>query len=159
MKNYYQVLQVVDFCDIEVIKASYKALSKKYHPDLNKNADPKMMIEINLAYEILSNPQKKQNYDQQLRNELNQNKERLIVKEVIKEKKPSSKISSFFHDVIRGFQSSYTSMVNEVENAYLEGKAMSDDELIYRFKKAKTLERNGYGEVLIERGYLKKRRW
>lgn len=67
MENYYELLEVKNFADIEVIKAAYKALSKKYHPDLNKNIDPIMMIKINNAYETLSNRQKKEIYDIQLK--------------------------------------------------------------------------------------------
>lgn len=67
MVNYYKVLQVTDFAEIEVIQASYRALSKKYHPDVNANADPKIMVEINEAYEILKDKEAKKAYDEQLK--------------------------------------------------------------------------------------------
>lgn len=67
MKNYYEILQVKNFAEIEVIKASYKALSKKYHPDLNKGIDPSKMVEINNAYDVLGNPYEKEKYDKTLR--------------------------------------------------------------------------------------------
>lgn len=66
MDNYYQVLQVTNFAEVEVIKASYKALSKKYHPDENPNASLETMMRINAAYDVLSNAEKKKVYDEQL---------------------------------------------------------------------------------------------
>lgn len=66
MENYYEVLNVVNFADEEVIRASYKALAKKYHPDINKSADPNIMVRINNAYDVLSNSNEKEKYDKQL---------------------------------------------------------------------------------------------
>lgn len=67
MQNYYKILNVMNFAETEVIKASYKALIKKYHPDVNKDVDPSIIIQINEAYEILSDEKKKTAYDQQLK--------------------------------------------------------------------------------------------
>ena len=67
MKNFYEALQVKNFAEDEVIKASYKALSKKYHPDVNASAPEEWMMQINEAYEVLGNPEKKKEYDQELR--------------------------------------------------------------------------------------------
>ncbi|MBO4217405.1 MAG: molecular chaperone DnaJ [Clostridia bacterium] len=66
MRDYYEVLGVDKSADEETIKKAYKTLAKKYHPDLNpgdKDAEAKFK-EVNEAYEILSDPQKKQRYDQ-----------------------------------------------------------------------------------------------
>jgi len=65
-KNYYEILGVSRDANETDIKKAYRKLSKQYHPDLNpdnKEAEDKFK-EIAEAYEILSNPQKKQNYDQ-----------------------------------------------------------------------------------------------
>lgn len=71
MENYYEVLKVANFADEEVIKASYKALSKKYHPDINKEVDPNIMVRINQAYEVLGNTELKEKYDLELKKYLN----------------------------------------------------------------------------------------
>lgn len=71
MDNYYEVLQVKNFAEIEVIKASYKALSKKYHPDVNKDVPADVMVKINEAYEVLSDVEKKKDYDECLKMYLN----------------------------------------------------------------------------------------
>lgn len=73
MKNYYEILEVDKNASDEIIKVAYKALVKKYHPDLKEgnakiNAEDKIK-QINEAYDILSNPDKKYEYDQNLINE------------------------------------------------------------------------------------------
>ncbi len=71
MKNYYEILEVSENASPEVIEKAYKALVKKYHPDLQPNekkqeAENKIKM-INEAYDTLSNSQKKETYDRQLK--------------------------------------------------------------------------------------------
>lgn len=64
-RDYYEVLGVDKNASDAEIKKSYRKLAKKYHPDLNpgdKEAEQKFK-EVNEAYEVLSNPEKKANYD------------------------------------------------------------------------------------------------
>ena len=72
-KNYYDILQINQNASLEIIEKAYKTLAKKYHPDLqeenNKKEAEEILKEINEAYEILSNPDKKAIYDQNLKNE------------------------------------------------------------------------------------------
>ncbi len=72
-KNYYDILQINQNASLEIIEKAYKTLAKKYHPDLqeenNKKEAEEILKEINEAYEILSNPDKKALYDQNLKNE------------------------------------------------------------------------------------------
>ncbi len=66
MVNYYEILEVSEKASKEVIEKAYKALAKKYHPDLNqdnkKEAELKMK-QINEAYEVLISDDKRANYD------------------------------------------------------------------------------------------------
>lgn len=65
-RDYYEVLGVSKGASEEEIKKAYRRLAKKYHPDLNpgdKTAEAKFK-EVNEAYEILSNSEKKARYDQ-----------------------------------------------------------------------------------------------
>ncbi len=65
-RDYYEVLGVDKNADEETIKKAYRALAKKYHPDMNpgdKEAEAKFK-EASEAYAVLSDPQKKQQYDQ-----------------------------------------------------------------------------------------------
>ena len=70
-KNYYDWLEVNQNASQEVIEKAYKALVKKYHPDL-QDGDNKINYEeylknINEAYETLSNPEKRTIYDKTLK--------------------------------------------------------------------------------------------
>ena len=67
-RNHYDALEIKRDASAEVIKKQYRALAKKYHPD--KTDDPKAQdkfIEISSAYEILSDPSKRSEYDHRLR--------------------------------------------------------------------------------------------
>ncbi len=67
MKDYYKILEVDENSTDEEIKKSYRSLSKKYHPDVNPNGDEKFK-EISEAYEVLSNKEKRDNYNNQKSN-------------------------------------------------------------------------------------------
>ncbi|KAH8921763.1 DnaJ-domain-containing protein [Atractiella rhizophila] len=63
--DYYKVLGLTKTADEKDIKARYRKLSRKYHPDKNpddKEAEKKF-IEVSQAYEILSDPEQRQIYD------------------------------------------------------------------------------------------------
>ncbi len=65
LKDYYEILNVSRDASLDEIKSSYRKLAKKYHPDLNPNDKEaeKKFKEINEAYEVLSDPEKRRRYD------------------------------------------------------------------------------------------------
>lgn len=71
MRTHYDNLKVSQDAPIEVIQAAYRTLAKKYHPDLNPNdQDAKIIMQIlNTAYEVLSDPVKRQEHDAWIRKE------------------------------------------------------------------------------------------
>jgi len=68
MPNYYEILGVSNDANPSELKKAYRSLSLKYHPDRNTDDDAKSRFqEINQAYETLSDPEKKTQYDHQLK--------------------------------------------------------------------------------------------
>ncbi|XP_076927078.1 chaperone protein dnaJ A6, chloroplastic-like, partial [Bidens hawaiensis] len=62
--DYYKVLKLGKKATLQEIKSSYRALARKYHPDMNKSdgAEEKFK-EISAAYEVLSDEEKRSAYD------------------------------------------------------------------------------------------------
>ncbi len=64
-KDYYQILGVPRDADEKAIKAAYRRLARKYHPDVSKEPDAeKKFKEVAEAYEVLKDPEKRKAYDQ-----------------------------------------------------------------------------------------------
>ena len=59
--SYYEILDVCKDASSEEIKKQYKKLALKHHPD--RGGDPEMFKKISEAYQTLSDPEKKQEYD------------------------------------------------------------------------------------------------
>jgi len=64
-KSLYETLGVSENASADEIKKAYRKLARKYHPDINKEAEAQEKFkEINAAYEVLSDAEKKAQYDQ-----------------------------------------------------------------------------------------------
>ena len=64
-KSLYETLEVSENSSADEIKKAYRKLARKFHPDVNKDKDAEDKFkEINAAYEVLSDKEKKQQYDQ-----------------------------------------------------------------------------------------------
>ena len=67
-KDYYKTLEVARTASAEEIKAAFRKLARRFHPDVAKGADKKKaeerFKEINEAYEVLSDPDKRKRYDE-----------------------------------------------------------------------------------------------
>ncbi|MGH7370920.1 MAG: DnaJ domain-containing protein, partial [Candidatus Methylomirabilales bacterium] len=64
-RDYYQILGVSTSASPEEIKKAYRRLALKFHPDKNPDdpAAAEQFTEINEAYEVLSNPERRREYD------------------------------------------------------------------------------------------------
>jgi DnaJ-class molecular chaperone len=67
--DYYEILEVSPRASDEVIKRAYRALAARYHPDVaapeRRVWAEEMMKLLNVAYETLSDPRKRINYDRE----------------------------------------------------------------------------------------------
>jgi DnaJ-class molecular chaperone len=115
MKNYYQILSVSEKVTTEEIKIAYRKLVKEYHPDINlgvKDTTAKFR-EIQEAYEILMNVNKRRNHDKTLYKEresikkateafFQKQREEKLKKQMIKEQqKKKDEISQYLRNAIQ----------------------------------------------------------
>ncbi|NBB89684.1 MAG: DnaJ domain-containing protein, partial [Spirochaetes bacterium] len=64
-KDYYETLGVDRSASQDAIHDAYRKLARKYHPDVNKSEEAETTFkEINEAYEVLKDPEKRRKYDQ-----------------------------------------------------------------------------------------------
>ena len=93
MKNFYEILEVDKNASQEIIEKAYKILVKKYHPDLQQSQTDKKFAEeqiklINEAYDTLSDKNKKENYDINLKNKnITEDEYNLLINENLRLKK------------------------------------------------------------------------
>ena len=64
--NYYEVLEISRYANQREIKSAFRRLARKYHPDRNSTVSDDIMKNINIAFELLSDPGKRQQYDETL---------------------------------------------------------------------------------------------
>ena len=66
-KNYYEILNINRKSTRDEIRNSFRKLAKKYHPDTNKTPEAENMFkDINEAYDVLTNDEKRRKYDRQV---------------------------------------------------------------------------------------------
>jgi hypothetical protein len=65
LKDYYSILGIPQSASQNVIRDAYRKLAKRYHPDVNSSPDAdRIFKELNEAYEVLGDPEKRAQYDQ-----------------------------------------------------------------------------------------------
>jgi len=64
MRDYYEILGIPKGSSSEEVKKAYRNLARRHHPDVDKSSGAEQRFkEINEAYQVLSDPQKKETYD------------------------------------------------------------------------------------------------
>ena len=66
MNNYYETLNVSESANADDIKRAYRKMAMDLHPD--RGGDPERFKAVSVAYETLSDPQRRQEYDFQRQN-------------------------------------------------------------------------------------------
>ena len=67
LPNYYEILDVSRDATQEEIKNKFRVLAKKTHPDKTKENSEEEMAELNIAYEVLSDKERREKYDKYLK--------------------------------------------------------------------------------------------
>ena len=65
--NYYVVLGIGEDADEETIRSAFRALARRYHPDVGAGSSPVEFQRAREAYETLADPERRGRYDRQLR--------------------------------------------------------------------------------------------
>jgi molecular chaperone DnaJ len=76
--DYYKTLGVLKQASNKDIKIAYRRLARKYHPDRNSEVSDDIMKNINIAFETLSDSEKRKQYDKICSNEVLENNERIV---------------------------------------------------------------------------------
>lgn len=122
-KNLYEILEIPYSATTSAIKAAYRRLARKYHPDLNGGDAfcTRKFKEVTEAYEILSDAEKKKNYDilrgfykensQAKFKEANKAYQENLQESRKKEEKPhtDAPFSNIFNDILEGFKNTTSS--------------------------------------------------
>ncbi len=158
-KTLYEILEVSENASGEIIEKAYKTLAKKYHPDLQEEANKKqaeaMMKKINEAYEILGNEEKRNRYDAELEEKRNQ--EEL-------QRQNNQAYNNMYNKVQYQNNNATNNNINydyEKERLKYERK-LQEEEIRQRQKMQEDLNReynNAYENYLRSLGYKIKHKW
>ena len=121
-ENYYEILEVNKNASPEIIEKAYKTLVKKYHPDLQednlKNIYEEKIKKINEAYDILSNSEKRKNYDLNLKNTfISSDDYNNLINENINLKKEINYLKNNINNIQKNINNNYNNFNNKNINS------------------------------------------
>jgi len=155
MKNYYDVLGVSEGATEEEVKSAYRKLAMKHHPDQNREnpeAD-KMFKEVNEAYEILSDSEKRQKYDHVRKHGNSRNPGFASVEDIIDGfMRQANQASTRGQDITVGVSCTFEETITGTKKtvSYASNKvcsACNGEGLKKNARKAKCTRCNGQGQV------------
>ena len=120
-ENYYEILEVNKNASPEIIEKAYKTLVKKYHPDLQednlKNIYEEKIKKINEAYDILSNSEKRKNYDLNLKNTfISSDDYNNLINENINLKNEINYLKNNLNNIQKNINNNYNNLNNNFNN-------------------------------------------
>lgn len=160
MSNLYEVLEVSEKASKEIIEKAYKVLAKRYHPDLQEEKDKKQaeekMKQINEAYTILIDDEKRKAYDI----ELNAKRQEEIQKKMQENTKVNNEITRVEQEVFNDLQNA--NMKRQKEEQDKINRKLEEEQKSNMEKLQADLQRtysNAYNNYLRSLGYKIKEPW
>ena len=140
MINYYKILGVSEDADAKEIKAKYRKLAMKYHPDRNpddKKAE-EMFKTVSEAYEILGDENKRKEYDEKRKNKRNSNNsQRFAGKKSSRAEQNSESAKRGAEAFFRNFSANPNDIKNMFESAFdVNNMSSSDKDKMREHKKS-----------------------
>ncbi len=129
MEDYYELLEISRNASKEVIEKAYKALIRKYHPDLataeNKLDYEEKLKKINIAYETIIDDYKRAEYDARLKEYEMQNtviEEPTVVTKTVYKENPNTYTEEMYQEEINNIKESYNKYIDDIaKSVYGEG--------------------------------------
>ena len=138
MKTYYTVLGINENASSKEIKSAYKALMKKYHPDVYKGDlkhAEKISSEINVAYDVLGNPTSRAEYDQMLQ----------------EQREPKAQPGYSYYN----YQQNNNTRTSNINNAQRNYRKQSPQDIYDRISKNRNYKKDNYANSYSYRAIYK----
>lgn len=161
METLYDILEVSKKASKEVIEKAYRTLAKKYHPDLQEEKDrayaEEKMKKINEAYDILSNEEKRNEYDR----ELEEQEERIArMNNEYNVSYTNSNQNDMYNQTGNTVNSSYSNNENDWRSQYANLNKKEQQKVIKNIQKEANEEyRRQYENYFRSLGFKIKHRW
>lgn len=159
MSNLYEILEVSEKASKEVIEKAYKVLAKKYHPDLQKEGDKEnaeiKMKQINEAYEILSDDERRNQYDI----ELQAKREEARKKEIENEVKKNIKVQEVEKNIYNKEEGKIENYKNNLNRDEVKTKNDQKENMKILQNEIQRAYANAYNDYLRSLGYKIKQPW
>lgn len=162
MANYYEILEVSEKASKEVIEKAYRVLAKKYHPDgkpqEEKAKAEQRMKQINEAYDVLSNEEKRRKYDSDLQWQKQQEEDR-------KRQEEQRKMQETYEQMLQEERAINRQNGEERDQEVAQNKSYATNENS-RMASAKAIHsqmqrayRQAYNDYWRSKGYKIKEKW
>lgn len=153
MKNYYEILEVNPKASDEIIKKIYKIKIKKNHPDLfqgeKKKKAEEITKELTEAYDILSDVQKRKDYDIELQNDTQEDSQYYKYQTIISNLKEENE---YLKNVIK----SKNNMINEFVQTTTNASQYKNDQDYHRYyREQENYENNKNTENISDKNYFR----
>ena len=100
--NYYRLLGIPPDSEPQKIKSAYRSLAKRFHPDRNKGSETaaELFRQVNHAYRILSDPERRRLYDKKLARQEEQQSRKAPVKSTKNSIDPQKRFNNFVKSLL-----------------------------------------------------------